>query len=301
MGRRLPPLNQLRAFEAAARHLSFKKAAEELQVTRAAISHQVRTLEEFFGVQLFWREGRGVSLNNASTRYYLEVGKALDRLGKAGDILESRSLEQTLRMSVAPSFGTRWLLPRIDLFQAANPEIKIIPELSTDVADFRTDQFDLAIRHGRGNWPNVSKHLVYIEKLAPVYAPGFFPDDEPPSTADQLIRYQLLSVNALKGEWEAWCKQFGIHKPILTNIIYFPTHIHAVDATLSGTGIVLADRRLIEGELSAERLFQLATKPIVSARGIYVVHPTNSAKKSSVNVFVDWLLSEIENDNIDKH
>ena len=294
MTQRLPPLNQLRAFEAVARHLSFKKAAEELNVTRAAISHQIKALEDYFGAKLFQRQGRVIALHGNAARYSVEVRKALNHLSTAEELLKPSALEQTLRISVAPTFGTRWLLPRLDQFQNAHPEIAVVPEWSTGVVDFQVDQFDLAIRHGLGRWPNVSIRLIYLENLAPAYAPTFFPAMEHPASPDQFMRRQLVCAGALKGEWEAWFKRFAPDGSQPIDVIYLPTHAHAIDAAQSGVGIVLADRRLIEAELSDQRLIHDIEWSMVSTLGIYAVYPTNSAKNASIAVFTDWLVSEIE-------
>src|SRR5690349_4764892 len=150
--RRLPPLNALRAFEAAARHLSFTRAAAELNVTQAAVSHQIRALEERLGRKLFRRVGRTLFLTDAAQIYLTDLRAAFDRIDEATRRLESRDRGGVLNATVLPSFAAMWLLPRLGRFRAAHPEIDVRLSSDSEMVDFARSDFDIGIRTGRGRW-----------------------------------------------------------------------------------------------------------------------------------------------------
>ena len=175
MTRRLYPLNALRAFEAAARHLSFVKAADELHVTPAAISHQVKGLEEFLGLQLFRRLPRGLLLTDAGQLFLPELREGFTRLDSAVERVCEIDMHGPLMISVAPAFAAKWLVPRLESFGAANPDIDVRISASLAVIDFQRDSFDAAIRLGRGRYPGLTSTRLFDDES--LYCLSYLPDD----------------------------------------------------------------------------------------------------------------------------
>ena len=169
----MPSLNQLRAFEAAARHLSFSEAAEELFVTHAAVSHQVKALEDYLQTRLFDRLTRSIKLTEEAERYYQDARKALDLIEVATARFFEHRLEGVLKLSVAPSFATRWLLPRLGDFRKQYPQIEVELQPSIEVSDFGKSDLDVAIRHGKGRWAGSKSIKLFDEQLVPVASPAF--------------------------------------------------------------------------------------------------------------------------------
>ena len=173
MRRQLPPLNALRAFETAARHMSISQAANELRVTPAAISHQIRILEDHVGLPLFIRNGRGLALTDAGSAGLRDLREGFARLGAAMDAIDLLGEAGVLSISVAPSFAAKWLLPRLDCFQSAHPEIDVHVSASMELANFVKDGVDLAIRYGAGRYSDVSVERLLAESVVPVCSPEF--------------------------------------------------------------------------------------------------------------------------------
>ena len=192
MGRRLPSLNALRAFEAGARHLSFTRAAEELHVTQTAISHQVRQLEAELGFSLFRRSTRRLELTAEGQRLALPLSQALDRIGEAVEAVRARRRDSVLRVSMAPAFGAKWLVGRLSRFWLAHPEVELELHHSPVLADFTRDDVDLAVRYGRGPWPGlVSELLIRLEKI-PVCSPRLLEGEHPLRRPEDLAHHVLL-------------------------------------------------------------------------------------------------------------
>jgi DNA-binding transcriptional LysR family regulator len=204
MRRRLPSLNQLRAFEAAARPQSFSKAAEELFVTHAAVSRHVRELEEWLGTQLFVRTGRGVVLTDAGKRYAARLTPIFDAIAEA--TRDAMIEGDSSHLTVAPdgAFASRWLIPRLGNFNAAHPEIELSVSPGEYISDFYKGEDDIAIRYGTGGWPEVEAELLCTARIFPVCAPQVIADD-PPETPDDLARFTLLHENSQQW-WADWLR-----------------------------------------------------------------------------------------------
>lgn len=216
MPRPLPPLLSLRAFEAAARRLSFSLAAQELFVTQGAVSHQIHKLETDLGVVLFDRRARGVELTSEGHAYYARVHQAFALLRLGTEELRGRAPGRTtLSVGVLASFATHWLAPRLATFSAAHPQIDLQLHSSIALADLGAGEVDLAIRYGRGGWPDVEARKLMPERLAPVCAPSLLasgpPPRMPPRTPRELLRFPLLSsYSQYTFEWDAWAAHVGL-------------------------------------------------------------------------------------------
>ena len=195
MSRRLPPLNALRAFEAAARNLSFTRAADELFVTQAAISHQVKALEEYLGITLFRRYNRRLELTEAGRAYLPGLRDAFDQIDLATKRLTPRSENRSLKISVLPSFAAKWLMPRLAGFQIRHPDIDVLVSASDGLIDFVHDDFDLALRYGPGIYPGLQTDFLMGDQVFPVCSPRLLEGERPLRRPEDLSHHTLLHDN----------------------------------------------------------------------------------------------------------
>jgi LysR family transcriptional regulator, glycine cleavage system transcriptional activator len=297
MARRLPPLNALRAYEAAARHLSLSKAAEELSVTPAAISHQIRTLEDHLGVSLFRRDGRSLLLTDAGQACLPGIRDGFDRLGEAIDAIDSLGMAGVLTVSVAPSFAAKWLVPRLDRFQEKHPEIDVRVSASMQVTDFSRDDVDLAIRYGAGRYADLVVEKLLTESVFPVCSPNLLKDKAPLDNPQDLKGLTLLHDDSPDNDescptWEMWLKAAGVSGMDASRGPRFNQSSLVIEAALLGKGVALAKATLAATDLAEGRLikpFQV-NAPVEFA--YYVVCPKAKLNLPKVAVFRDWLRAE---------
>ncbi|MGL5907091.1 MAG: transcriptional regulator GcvA, partial [Shewanella sp.] len=209
MSRRLPPLNAVKAFEAAARHLSFTRAAEELFVTQAAVSHQIKALEDFLGLKLFRRKNRSLLLTEEGQSYFLDIKDIFTQLADATDRLLARSAIGSLTVSMSPSFAIQWLVPRLAKFSEKNPDIDVRIKAVDTEASSLTDDVDVAIYYGLGNWPGLRADKLRNEVLIPVCSPMLLNGPKPLSKPSDLKHHTLLH-DMSRHDWQAWFRQCGI-------------------------------------------------------------------------------------------
>ena len=291
MARRLPSLNQLRAFEAAARHQSIKEGADELCVTPAAVGHQIRALEGFLEVSLFYRGVRQITLTEQGRRLAEDVGDALDRIEAAVAPALNNSLSGPLKVSVAPFFGNRWLLPRLEKFSALYPEIDVQPVLSFDYVDLAKDGFDAAVRFGDGAWDGTMAELVFHDTLRPVCAPQLVEGRALPLTPDDILRLPLASARNWPDDWSAWAEAAGSISAALQTPHQFETRAFMFDSALSGQAVILADPRMTGVDETAGRLVCLTERSVERSQGIHIVTAA-SAMGRKVRAFADWMKAE---------
>lgn len=298
MARKLPPLNALRAFEAAARHLSFTRAADELFVTQAAVSHQVKALEEHLGLQLFKRLNRALMLTDEGQRYFPDVRDALDQLSNATKSLHKSDTSGVLTVSVMPSFASLWFVPRIQRFSEAYPDIDLRVAADDRLADFTTDDVDCAIRYGLGKWSDVYKERFLEEDVFPVCSPHYLEKHPSINTSEGLKGHTLLHDYAIWSDaekhltWENWLKNAGIHDVDHTRGPKF-SHTHMVmQSCVAGEGIALGRSALIKSDLEAGRLVRLFEYSVSAEIAYYFVCPENAIERFKIKAFRDWLLSE---------
>ena len=212
MSRRLPPLNALKAFEAAARHLSFTRAAEELFVTQAAISHQIKGLEEFLGIKLFRRRNRTLLLTEEGQSYFLDIKDIFSAIVDATDKLVARSAKGSLTVTLQPSFAIQWLVPRLVRFGERHPEIDVrIKAVDMDEGSL-SDDVDIAIYYGRGNWPGLRCYKLHTEFLLPVCSPLLLASGRPLRQPSDLQWHTLLHDGSRR-DWHNWLKEVGVEIP----------------------------------------------------------------------------------------
>jgi LysR family glycine cleavage system transcriptional activator len=256
----MPPLNALRAFEAAARHASFKEAAAELFVTPAAVSHQIRHLEELVGVKLFERSGNTLALTRAGERFFPVLRDGFDRIAQS--VAELRRDEDTLTVSVTPAFASLVLIPRLAQLRQLHPGIALRVEASERLADLRKAEADLAVRYGAERAQPLQSQLLYRDRYVPVASPAWLAGRAQPVPALQLAQSGLLDYtwkNAqLQGPtWAAWMEAVGIRGFDAGRCTGFSEESHAIQAALDGAGVALASTVLVGAELRRGRLVQV--------------------------------------------
>lgn len=295
MSRRLPPLNALRAFEAAARHLSFTKAAAELNVTAAAISHQVKGLEEITGVPLFKRLTRALALSARGKAALPALSEGFDMLADAAAQLSGGDDIDVLTVTTAPSFAAKWLVPRLDDFQEENPDTKVRIDASMDLVDLRRDGVDVAIRYGCGDYPGHHTDHLFEEEIFPVCSPQLMAGLHPLNSPENLIYHTLLHVgfaadNQYYPDWRMWLKSAGITGVDWRKGPEFSLENMAVQAAQEGHGVALVNSSLVRDDLASGALVRPFDLGIQTDCAYYLVIPEESMGRPTVSAFRKWLL-----------
>ena len=291
MSRKLPPLTTLPSFEAAARLLSFSKAADELHLTHGAISRAVKNLEEQLGVQLFERGTRSVSLTAVGEPYALAVRDVLDRLVTATTAATSRYSSPTLNVSTSDGFAGRWLVPRLYRFHRAHDDVDVRISTTGKLANFLGDGIDLAIRYGGGIYPGLTSEFLTGEEVFPVCSPKLL-EGEHPLRRPQDLRYHTLIHHGFP--WSEWLESAGVEGVDTKTGITFDSTSFAMEAAAQGQGVVLGRTMLVSADLAAGRLVRPFEHALPSPSSFYLVYPPEAIRQRKVKLFRDWLLSEID-------
>jgi LysR family glycine cleavage system transcriptional activator len=300
MPERLPPLNALRTFEAAARHLSFTAAAEELCVTAAAVSHQIRSLEDHLGTELFHRSGRALALTEAGMLLLPDVREAFALLINATRGLRRHAFAGPLTVAVPPSFAAKWLVPRLSRFRARCPDIEVALVSSSELVDFGREDVDLAIRYGTGVYPGLHNEVLTATEFFPVCSPKLAQGPPPLIAPDDLRHVVLLhdevpSALPMVPSWETWLKAAGVTGVDATQGPRFNTSFFTLEMALSGMGVALAQSTLVSADLAEGRLIRLFTISIPVDLSFFLVAPPATFEKPKVKAFRDWLHEEMGN------
>ena len=297
MARRIYPLNSLRAFEAAGRHLSFVKAAEELYVTPAAISHQVKGLEAYLGMQLFRRLPRGLLLAETGQVLLSELREVFLQLDKAMERVLENDSRGALTISVAPIFAVRWLVPRLQRFDALHPDIDVRMSSSLGVIDFHRDAFDAAVRLGRGQYPGLESVHLFDESVTPMCSPSLLEGPLALRSPDDLSRHVLLHDDSMVFDpaapnWDTWLEAAGAKRVDALRGPHFSQPDHALQAAIDGAGVVLGWEYLAAQDIAAGRLVQPFGLVLPLGSAFYLVYPEAYADRPKVVTFRDWLMEE---------
>lgn len=300
MSSRFPPLNALRVFEAAARHLSFTKASEELFVTQAAVSHQIKALEDYLGLKLFRRRNRSLLLTEEGQNYYLDIKDILIALKEATDKLKSRSAKGTLTVSVPPSFAIQWLVPRLSSFNVAYPDIDVRIQAVDRYEGKLSDDVDVAIFYGKGHWPGLKADLLYSEYLLPVCAPSLIVEKDLLNKPENLARCTLLHDTS-RQDWLVYTRQLGLNN---FNVQQGPIFSHSamvVQAAVHGQGVALVNNVLAQAEIESGRLVCPFNQVLVSKNAYYFVYPDSQAEVGKISAFRAWIIvrATSEQENLD--
>lgn len=291
MADRLPPLNALRTFEAAARHLSFTRAADELFVTQTAVSHQIKALEDQLGVRLFRRMNRRLLLTDEGQLLVPEVRDAFALLASA----VRRVREQkggVLSISTTPSFGPKWLASRIGRFQALYPEFEIQLASTPRLVDFGREGIDCGIRYGMGDWPGLEVDRLFDAELIPVCSPALRDGPPPLCCPDDFRRYPLLHVLGDIDDWRLWLKAAGVDGIDPAKGPKFDSTMMALQAAASGAGIAIGQRRMVEDDLASGRLVVPFDIEVHDGCAFYLVVPEVRVDVPKIALFREWLLAE---------
>ncbi|MDA5094069.1 LysR substrate-binding domain-containing protein [Aliiroseovarius sp. KMU-50] len=294
--RKLPNLNQLRVFEAASRHQSFKEAANELCVTQAAVSHQIKALEEHLGVQLFRRLTREVRLTPVGAELAPTITQALDQLETATTDMASRKMSGSLRISAAPFYTNRLVLPRLSRFHDLYPDLKVQLMFEDRLVDFQSDDLEAGLRYGDGNWPGLTALHLHGDRIGPVCAPSYVDGAPFPLPPDQIAKLTLGYIQGRETDWHDWFLAAGLEEVPQLMSVEYKNRARMLDLALSGNGVALADARLTQTDEAQGQLLRLHPMTIPSPRGMYLVFPETPHPDPRILAFAEWLKSEILGD-----
>src|SRR5688572_11380820 len=293
--RRLPPLNALKAFEAAARHESFTRAAEELCVTQGAVSHQVKALETELGLKLFTRERQGLVITEQGREYLAVLRDAFDRIALGTERLKQRQTSGVLTVSTSPDFAAKWLVNRLGRFSEAHPEIDLRVSAAMQHVDFAREDVDVAVRHGDGNWPGLDAVRLSPEELFPVCSPKLMSGPRAIRSPTDILKHPLLHMEN-RGDWSRWLEAAGvpetgaIHGPVLNRASMI------IDAAVDGQGVALARTTLAAWDLINGRLVRPFPVAVRLSKTYWIVCPKATAAVPKIVCFREWLLAEAHAD-----
>ncbi|MET3909164.1 LysR family glycine cleavage system transcriptional activator [Bradyrhizobium sp. S3.3.6] len=297
MTARLPSLNGLRAFEAAARHLSFTLAASELNVTQTAISHQIRRLEDELGIRLFIRQNRALALTPEARDYLPGVRAAFNDLRLATDRLLRKDDDKVLTVSTLASLAAKWLLPRLTDFQEAHPGIDVHITTSTSLVDFQRDDVDAAIRYGRGQWPGLRADWLMADELFPVCSPSLLRGDKPLRQPEDLRGYPLLHTsNANSDDWRLWLTAAGLPADIARQPgITFDMIFMTIQAAIDGIGVAMGRTSYVSDDIAKGRLVVPFKIALPADAGFYLVSPEGRREAPKLAAFRQWMIAATQN------
>src|ERR1700712_1004152 len=290
MPRHLPPLNGLKAFEAAARSESFTRAAEELCVTQGAVSHQVKSLEAFLGIKLFSRQRQRLIITEAGREYLNVVRDALDRIANGTEHVVQRQNAGALTVTTSPDFAAKWLVNRLGRFAEAPPGIDLRVAANLHQVDFAREEVDIGIRHGDGNWSGLDAVRLCTEQLFPVCSPKLMSGRNRIARPSDLLKFPLLHLDD-NTSWSRWFEAAGIADPELPRGLILNRRSMLIDAAIDGQGVALALGTLAAWDLINGRIvrpFDIGLR----SKAFWIVCPKASSAKPKIKTFREWLLAE---------
>lgn len=291
---KLPPLNALRAFEAAARHESFAKAAAELHLTPSAISHQIRKLEDLLGAALFDRKARGLTLSDTGRRYYAVVRDAFLRLQEGTDGVFGAPSRARLRVSAMPAFATYWLIPRLGRFRTDHPDIDVELDTTDRFAQIGPGGVDVGLRFGQGPQAGLQADLLFVDRMTPVCSPRLLAGAGPLAPGD-VVRFTLLQERRAENEWRTWLGAVGVPEDRIGQRLRFDTTAAAYHAAEAGLGFAMGWLGLLVESLAAGTLIApFAEIVLPRAQGYYAVSAAGQEQDGPIAAFRDWLRREVD-------
>src|SRR6266550_1015456 len=294
MARRLPPLNGLKAFEAAARSESFTRAAEELNVTQGAVSHQVKALEDTLELKLFRRERQRLILTEAGRDYLTVIRLALDQIAVGTERLLQRQESGALTVSTSPDFAAKWLVNRLSRFAEKCPDVDLRVSATTHYVDFARDDVDVAIRHSDGNWPGLDVQRLYSERLFPVCSPKLVAGRNRITKAADLLKFPLLRLEDAKN-WTRLFEAAGVKATVGPGPVLNGASM-LIDAAIDGQGIALARTALAAWDLINGRLVRPVDVSLRMANTYWIVCPKSVSSVPKIATFRNWTLAEAAED-----
>ncbi|MFQ5545550.1 MAG: transcriptional regulator GcvA [Acidiferrobacterales bacterium] len=298
MARRLPPLGALQAFEAAGRYMSFTKAADNLYVTKSAISHQIKTLEDYLGVKLFHRSARQLALTQAGEACFPTLKEGFDRLAVALDRVNELETRDVLKISVSPSFAAKWLVPRLGQFEMLYPDIDVHMCAPIDVANLMREEVDSVIRKGPSQYPGLRVDQLWSELVLPVCSPSLLSGVRALRVPHDLRWHRLIHVDGVEyddahPDWASWLDAAGLRDIDPTRGLRFSLLSLAIQAAIEGRGVALVGSVLVEDDLATGRLVKPFDFDYPDFSHAHCIVTTEvAAKLPRVRAFRDWLLEQ---------
>jgi len=288
------PLNNLYTFAFAAEQLSFQKAAEELYVTPSAVSHQIRNLEEVLGYKLFSRSDKGVSLTLQGEKLFADIRLPIKQLQEANRAALHGFQENTLSLSIAPIFATRWLLPRLKDFYNRYPEIKLTVIATPNLVDFDSDPFDAAIRMGKGSWDQTTSYRLFNKEIVAVCHPALIKPNGKLFTPNEIHEFQLIQNSAMPSIWDEWFESAGIKVPPTgSRKFQAQNSSQVIEALQSGDSIGLIDRNFIKKDIESGRLALACDFVLLGKDGYFLTAPKPAEILPSFLSFKDWIFTQL--------
>ncbi len=289
----LPPISALRALEALDRLGSASAVADEMALTQSAVSRQLQTLEAHLGAELVSRDRKRLSLTKAGQDYVQEIRPALSQIAQAALKLHVSPIGGTLNLAILPTFGMRWLVPRLPDFARLHPDVTINMTTRLRPFNFASEPFDAALHFGEPDWPGTDRLLLKLERVLPVCAPGLLPHDTPTSPSD-LLKLPLLHIQTRPKAWQEWFQQMGVDAahPL-------PGTVHDQfntinQAALHGLGVALLPNYLIEQDLATGRLIAAFPDAVETMGAYYLVWPRDKSNDDALRQFRHWLASQAQ-------
>lgn len=299
--RRLPPLNALRAFEATARHLSFTKAADELNVTAGAVSQQVKSLEEYLGLKLFKRRNRIIELTLEGLMALPYLSEGLDKLAEGIGVIQSSQNNRPLTITLPPTFAARWLMPRLMTFQKRHPEILVRIDATYKVVDIVNEDIDAGIRFGTGDYTDMEADFLFSQEVIPVCSPALVAQGSKLEKPEDLKNYTLLhcdfflNANSQKQpDWDMWFAMASVNNVDTSRGVHFAQHDLLVQAAIEGQGVALVASISARKALDEGLLIQPFESHIPLDNSYYFIYPKAKTKLPRIVAFRKWLLEEVE-------
>jgi len=290
----LPPLTAMRTFEVAARYLSFTKAAEELFVTQAAVSHQIKTLERDLGVPLFRRMNRSLALTDEGQALLPYVRDAFDQLTAGVQQLEQLCCSGSLTVTSTPSFASHWLVGRLGRLQSQHPDIDLRLNATEKQVDLLREGMDCGIRHGLGDWPGLRADRLFQAKITPVCSPSLLKGPLPLREPADLARHTILHAMDGADEWQVWLRAAGVEGLEIDRGLRFDDGELALRAAISGIGVAMGRIPLIDDDLAHGRLVEPFKLEFDEQCAYYFIAPEATADQPKIEAFRSWILAEAE-------
>lgn len=295
MRRRIPPLNPLRAFEAAARHMSFTKAADEMNVTQGAVSRQVKVLEEYLGFGLFERTAKGLELTRNGRAYAGALSQAFEQIARATDEVVTARSHSILTIRGYTTFLVRWLVPLLPEFKIKHPNIEVRLVSASDPVDFERDNVDVGIRYGHGHWPNTESDLLFLNSLLPICSPSLLESADLKAPSD-LARCTLLHLNLRRSDWPDWLAGAGRKNLNAENNLFLEDLGVVYQCAVAGMGVAIGQQAYLQADLAARRLVAPFDFVLKRSKGYFLVCPKDLAHLTKIRIFKEWLRERIAAD-----
>jgi len=296
MNRKLPSLKSLRVFESVARNKSFRKAADELCVTHSAVSHQIKLLEQELDVFLFQRNGRSISLTKQGEFLYPVINDSFDNMAEAVACLKSASKTKTLTVQTYVTFGTVWLIPNLNDFQAKYPDIRVRISISFVDVDFDKDDVDLGIIMGEPSWSHLDYQYLFDMEIFPVCSPELINEGKLTKPED-LKNHNLITVELAPNDWPLWLNEVGVDNNITNTGPVVDNYLQALEMIYDGKSVVMAREAFAKRDLDAGRIIRPFDISVMEVGSWYSVHPKQQNPKPEIQLFNDWLSQKISEDS----